>query len=575
MRLSNKISALALILALPLLAACGDSSSAEKDETGQESPLRTSLTIGMTQFPSTLHPLIDSMLAKSYVHGFTRRPITAFGHDWTVQCLLCEALPSYADGTIKQVTRDDGTEALDVTYTLDARAKWGDGTPITTKDVLFTWEVGKHPETGVSNAELFAEDITNITVHDDRSFTLHLDKVVCNAEGINDFELIPAHIDRAAFDKGAREYRNQTAYVTDPTNPGLWSGPYRLAEQQTGAWLKLTRNTQWWGDAPQFDDITIRVIEDTTALTANLRAGDVDMIAGGLGLTADQGLAFEERHGKDWQIIWEDGLIYEHIDMNLDDPWLADQRVRKALIHALDRDTLVEQLFKGRQKVAHANIHFLDSVYNDDVTKYGHDPVKAAELLDQAGWSLRQDGKRVNAKGEVLRLRFGTTAGNRSRELVQQFLQDNWSKVGVEVEIANQTPRVFFGDTMNERKFGHMAMYAWIAAPQNIPRTTLHSTMIPTEENNWAGQNYPGYVSDETDKILDDLETVCEQPARQQLWDRLQVKYAEDLPVIPLYFRANPHILPKWLTGLRPTGHLDPASLWVTEWKQRETADKD
>src|SRR3546814_7482032 len=74
-------------------------------------------------------------------------------------------------------------------------------------------------------------------------------------------------------------------------------------------------NETWWGKRPVFDRITVLTIEQTTALKANLLSGNVDMIAGELGLTLDQALAFEKRHGDDYQVIYEPSLLYEHIDL--------------------------------------------------------------------------------------------------------------------------------------------------------------------------------------------------------------------------------------------------------------------
>src|SRR3546814_7583784 len=75
-----------------------------------------------------------------------------------------------------------------------------------------------------------------------------------------------------------------------------------------------------------FRSITVLTIEQTTALEANLLSGNVDMIAGELGLTLDQALAFEKRHGDDYQVIYEPSLLYEHIDLMLDNPTLQDKR---------------------------------------------------------------------------------------------------------------------------------------------------------------------------------------------------------------------------------------------------------
>ncbi|MGY9014655.1 MAG: ABC transporter substrate-binding protein, partial [Rhodospirillales bacterium] len=242
-----------------------------------------------------------------------------------------------------------------------------------------------------------------------------------------------------------------------------------------------------------------------------------------------------------------------------------DKRVRKALLYALDRDLIVKQLFGGRQPVAHTSVSPLDWIVDKNTPSYKYDPKKAMQLLTEAGWK-KHGRKLVNAKAETLSFEIMTTAGNRSRELVEQVLQSQWRKIGIDVRIKNQPARVFFGQTVTQRRFKAMAMFAWISAPESVPRTTLHSDHIPSQENNFSGQNYTGYKSPEMDRLLEKIEIELDRTKRQKLWHRFQSIYADDLPVIPLYFRAEPYILPKWLKGLEPTGHQDPSSLWIENW---------
>ena len=523
------------------------------------------LVIGVSQFPSNFNPLINSMLAKSYMLALARRPITVYDQNWKLTCMLCTELPDIAKGTAVFETTKDGKPGIAVTYQLDPEAIWGDGTPITTEDIIFTWEVGRHKLSGVSDAETFRR-ITKIDVHNEKSFTLHINKRTCDYAGINGLDLLPAHIDRNNF-VNPREYRNRSAYERDTTNPGLWFGPYRVTEVVSGAYVVFERNPRWWRRKPHFDRIVIKAIDNTAAITANLLSGDIDYIAGELGLSIDQAMAFEKRADDRFTFTYKPGLIYEHIDLNLDVPALQDRRVRKALLHAIDRVAISKVLFGGHQPVAHGPTNPLDAVYNPSIPKYTFNPAKAAELLETAGWthSGARDIRR-NPDGKPLRFAFMTTAGNKTRELIQQVLQSQWRKVGIDVRIQNQPPRVYFGETIAKRKFRGLAMYAWLSAPRNIPRSTLHSKMIPTELNGWSGQNYPGYINPELDKVLDDVETVCEPKANQALWNRLQNIYSTDLPVLPLYFRATPFILPSWLKGVRPTGHQYTSTLWIENW---------
>ncbi|MGH6886304.1 MAG: peptide ABC transporter substrate-binding protein, partial [Geminicoccales bacterium] len=118
------------------------------------------LTIGITQFPSNFHPNIDSMMAKSYVLAMTQRPFTTYDPEWELICMLCETLPSFENGLAEREPLEPGTgpegitEGIAATYTIREGATWGDGTPVTTRDVLFTYEVGRHPQSGISNAEM-------------------------------------------------------------------------------------------------------------------------------------------------------------------------------------------------------------------------------------------------------------------------------------------------------------------------------------------------------------------------------------------------------------------------------------
>jgi peptide/nickel transport system substrate-binding protein len=176
----------------------------------------------------------------------------------------------------------------------------------------------------------------------------------------------------------------------------------------------------------------------------------------------------------------------------------------------------------------------------------------------------------MNERGERLSLELMTTAGNRTRELVQQVLQSQWREAGIDIRIRNEPARVFFGETVTKRKFTGMALFAWLSAPESVPRLMLHSEHITSARNNWSGQNYTSYANPEVDKLLDAIETELDREKRRVLWARLQKIYAEDLPVIPLFFRADPFIVPKWLTGIIPTGHQDPTTYWVENWGVRQ-----
>ena len=522
------------------------------------------LDIGITQFPSTLNPDIDLMEAKSYVLAMTRRPITTYDAAWHLVCMLCTELPTIENGRAVPFDLPEGKRGIRVTYTLQPEARWGDGVPVTTDDVVFSWKLGREPRSGLANSELYRRIIA-VEVKDAKTFTLVMNKLDFDYAAINDFEVLPAHLERAAAADPA-QYRIHTLYDTDSTNPGLYFGPYRITEVAPGSHIVLERNPTWWGRKPAFRRIVVWTVENTAALEANLLAGGLDMVAGELGFSLDQALAFERRYGDRFAVLYKASLGYEHVDLDLDNPILADQRVRQALLYAVDREAISKQLFAGRQPVADSFVSPLDWVYTADVPHYPYDPAKARALLEAAGWHIEGGAIRRNAAGKKLVLELATTAGDHIRELIEQVLQSEWRQVGVEIRLKNLPPRVLFGDTLVKRHFA-MALFAWISAPENDPRSMLRSDEIPTAANGFNGENFPGFRDPRADQLIDAIEIELDRDRRARLWHRLEALYAEELPELPLYFRAEAYVLPKWLEGVVPTGHQYPTTLWIEDWR--------
>jgi peptide/nickel transport system substrate-binding protein len=521
------------------------------------------LVVAMTQMPGTWNPIISSMLAKSLIANMTARPVTAYDADWKLVCLVCTELPTIENGKARVVDLAAGKKGMEIDVEL-RDMRWGDGTPVSARDVAFTLEVGKHPLSGVASSEGYKR-IIKLDVKDDRRFTMTIDRITFDYNSIG-LQLLPAHIEKPIFDANPAEYRNKTAYDTQSTNPGLAFGPYRLTEIQPGSRVVLEPNPTWTGQKPFFKRITVRIIENTAALEANLLSGSVDYVLGELGLSLDQAIAFEKRHKDKYNVVYKPALIWEHIDVNLDNKLLADRRVRQAMLLAIDRKAISEKLFEGKQPIAHGGISELDPMFSPAARQYGYDPAAARKLLDEAGFSTLRNNVRHNAAGEKLSIELGTTAGNRVRELVAQVIQSQLRQIGIEVRLKAEPPRIFF-EAMGKRTYGGLGMYAWVQRPEGVPRSSLHSKEIPSADNGWSGQNYPGYANPEMDKALDAAERELDAVKRRALFAEIQKLAADDLPSLPLFFRVDPFVIPKPLKGVTPTGTLNSSTLWVEQWR--------
>lgn len=520
------------------------------------------LVIGMTQSPGTWNPLISSMLAKSLISNMTARPLTAWNADWKLVCLACTEVPTIENGKARVIDQPDGKKHMEVDLEL-RDLKWGDGTPVTAKDVAFTLEVGRHPLSGVASSEAYRR-IIKFDAKDDRRFTMTIDRVTFDYNRLG-LSLLPAHIEKPIFEANPAEYRNKTAFDTNTTNPGLFFGPFRIVEVVPGNRIVLEQNPTWTGEKPYFKRIAVKIIENTAALEANLLSGNVDYVLGELGLSLDQVLAFEKRHKDKYNFIYKPALIYEHIDTMLDNKLLEDRRVRQAILSAIDRKAISEKLFDGKNPIADGPISPLDPMFSPNTRHYPYDPAAARKILDEAGFSDIRNGVRHNAKGDRLSLEISTSAGNRVRELVTQVVQSQLRQVGIELRIKAEPPRIFF-EAMNRRQFT-LGMYAWVQSPEGVPRSTLYSTEVPTAQNGWSGQNYPGYRNPAMDAALDGAERELNFEKRRALFADIQRIHAEDLPVLPLFFRVDPFVIPKQLKGVTPTGHLNSSTLWIEQWR--------
>ena len=533
-------------------------------------PAHPDLTIGVASFPSTLHPSIDPDLIKFYILGFADRPVTAFDATGHLVCMLCTEVPSIANGDAKLEDLPDGRHGMAVTFHFKPGLQWGDGAPLGAEDLAFTARVGRDPNSGFANTHTW-EIVSRVDVVDPQTAVVHYSELNYQFDQLS--ELLPAHLEAPVFEhaSGPGAYMQQSTYNRAPTNPGLYNGPYLVTGYDTGSRVVLERNPNWHGAKPSFDRVVIKAIGNTAALQTNLLSGDVDMIPGeGVGLTLDQVLALQKQEPEKFAYAYKPNLTYTHIDLQLDNPILADVRVRHALLLGIDRQSMVDKLMGGRVPVANSFVSPLEPTYSADVPTYPYDPERARKLLADAGWTPGEDGICRNAAGQRLSLDFSTSTGVRARELLQQVMQSEWRRIGVETVIRNEPARTLFGETLKHRSFQGLVMFAWSSSIESTPRQILHSGQIPTAANNWGGGDYTDFHDATMDADIDAMEKELDPAKRRVLWAEMQRLYAEKLPVLPLFFGAEAHVWPLWLKGVVPTGHNQVSSLWAENWHAEE-----
>lgn len=542
-------------------------------------PTNEELKIGITQEFENLNPLIGSMAATSYMNYLANRSMVVLTPDgkWVPQ--LAKSIPSLENKQARIVEKN-GKKGLVATWEIIENAKWGDGTPITCGDIKFTWQAGLNPQVSVASRDAY-QNITDISWSEKTPKKC----VVTYEKAKWDFfrEMpgpMPRHIEQAVMDKYGKQkegYDQNSEFNKNPTNKGLYNGPYVVSEMKLGSHITFTPNPHFYGKAPEIKKIIFKLIPNTGTLEANLRSGTIDMVSP-LGFAFDQALAFDKKVKADnlpFKVIFKPGITYEHIDFNLDNPILKDVNVRRAMIHAINREDLTKALFEGKQQPAIHNVASIDPWFTADPKKislYPYSKREAAKLLDAAGWKLGKDGYRYK-DGKKLSMQFMTTAGNKTRETVQTLLQGQWKSVGIETLIKNEPARVFFAESTRKRNYGGLAMYAWVSSPESTPRSTFHSSNIPTAKNSYSGQNQMGWSNPKVDSLLDQLDVEFNAAKRKELAQRLLGEYTKDAPVIPLYYRSEVAVVPTNMQNFRLSGHLmyetNEAETWSFDSKMK------
>jgi peptide/nickel transport system substrate-binding protein len=274
----------------------------------------------MVQFPQDLHPYSPNSVAKLVVLRAGLRTVTV-NDGLKTSCQLCTTLPTFENGGVKIVTRSDGVDTMEVTYTLRPDLFWADGEPVTATDVAFGFQIGQwlQPQRLISAVA---------------AIDPHVFQVKIAAVRADYADLIPApvseHVEgpiaRASHDP--QTYLRRSAFARAPETPGLWMGPYRVGERRPDT-ITLLPNPYWKGEPLAFKSIALKLIESTAVLQSKLNSGEIDMPMPEAGLSAPQVFALAARPGPRFDVSFIATTNIEHIVVNLDNKLLADRRAAR------------------------------------------------------------------------------------------------------------------------------------------------------------------------------------------------------------------------------------------------------
>ncbi|MGE5673757.1 MAG: ABC transporter substrate-binding protein [Mycobacterium leprae] len=531
-----------LVVISVLLTACGGKSNTATSAAGNGQPVNGgTYTMASTVDATYLNPILNQDQVSNNLNALIFDSLLNQDDKMNYVPWLATALPTVEDGGKKW------------TFKLRNDVKWQDGVEFTSADVKFTFAAILHPTyTGVRASGLTAikgvtplraqyKDITkNVTdkaeatkqqvaaweawkasdaiqTPDKYTVVFLFDQPFAPAmANIALRGIIPEHLLKDQVGAAMKD----AAFNRNPVG----TGRFKFAEWKTNDHIALKANDTFWGGRPHIDQYVFRVFPDSNTAMAALEKGEIDQ--------ADIQVEQLDHFKNDVTSVAQYEYAttsYRHIAFDMKNPLFQDKNVRQALAYAIDKENLVKKLFNGHALAAWSHGTPTRWDYNANVTKYGFDKAKAAQLLDAAGWKLGADGVRAkDGKRFSFDLYFVTS--NKADAEAAQVVQAAWKEVGVEANLkgTDQPTILDLSDAGNpNRKQPPAYLLGWSLGSE------------PDSYSIWATDGSFNDIS-YSNKQVDDLEKQgrleLDQTKRKAIYSQIQQILADDQPYLWLWF---------------------------------------
>jgi peptide/nickel transport system substrate-binding protein len=559
------------------------------------------VVLALQQEPDTLHPDIGSMMARVIALGPVF--VGCMGQNEAAEWipLGCEQVPTLENGGAVWV--GDGVDKhMEITYKIVDGWRWTDGTPVTAKDAVYWWWLVMQPDFEVADRSGY-EQLYSVEAVDDKTILAkYMSETQMKAAMAGTLESVTTEFGDVDFSVLQADYEQATYGGSGPViNPVYWSsvtwrpshilssvpaaehaasdfakapmgdGPFVVKEWKQGQELVLEKSDQPFplGDA-KINTIIFRFFAETAAVIAALQNGEIDAVTGTGGLTVNNAPDLDKIEAAGvYKVLYEPGYQWEHIDLNTKKFPFDDLKVRQALYHATDKQSLVDKLYFGKQSTTDLPVpQGLSWAYTDTYTKYPYDPEKAKALLVEAGWNCDALPCTKEINGQTVPLAFTLMTTDRAdRQAVAQVLQQQWKAVGFGVNLQFLYGRGLFatadaGGPLDSHTFD-AAIYTWITG-DDPGFLSLYTCA--------GGQNYPQWCNEEADQQLAinevNADTSLSRELRKPALEKFFQLWTAEVPVIPLFSNTRVYVVRagfvNWKAG--PTNSA-PDTWNVWEWE--------
>ncbi len=544
----------------------GGSSSGSAAGPQRATPSRATVAIG-AELNNLATKLEGGNTFASEYNFMTNSPFAVLDARGQASPLLATDLPSRDNGN--WTVNPDGT--MTTTWQIRPNAKWHDGQPVVVDDVIFAYRVATDETIAVRDREP-ERFIDNIVAQDAKTFVIHWKQPYPWANQLiqRQLEPLPEHIMGSVYAAGDPE-----AFLNHP----FWSsvgyvgtGPFVLSAWEPGSQVVFRAFDDYFMGRPKLDEITFRIISDSNTVVANVLSGAVD---------ATLGITLGQRAGVTVKNQWagtEAGQViitpvrFRYVQIQLDpartqQPALLDVRVRRALAHGIDRETLSAVVTEGTGPPATVPVSPNDPLFpavDRAVTKYPFDPDRALALLREAGWSRRGD-QLVNDAGQPFTLDVRTTAGA-DNETEMSLIASDLGKLGMQI---TQTVAAQSRIRDNEYRVTFPGLNT-TAQSIDVPGTLLIavSEQCATAERRFVGSNRGCWKNAEYDRFYNLAATTLDSNERGQAVINALKILTDDVGILGLTYNSENLAVKKGLVGPGPRWPAQVGNTWnVHEWR--------
>lgn len=492
---------------------------------------------------SRLNPLLDHynqpdrdvdrlLFSRLIKHDRNGRPQAELAQNWTVS-----------------------EDATHFTFYLNQKAVWHDGVPVTSHDVAFTVKLlqSGSPYIAPHLRELWPK--VQVLVHGDDSIEFVLQDSFAAFFDYLSFQILPSHL---------LAIQNIEELIDHPfTLKPVGSGPFQfsklIVENAVIKGIELEANQLYFDQAPFIEKVTFKYYPDRESALQAYLAGEVD----GLSSISDNEIN---------RVLAQQGLnLYSsreaHLTMvflnnaSLDAPYLQQTDFRKALMAAVNRQGMIDEVLMG-QGVLAVGPFLPDSwAYYDGQSHYRYDPDLARQLLAALGMTLNEESLLKTAEGQAVKLKLLVPQETRYESLAQ-VVERNWRTVGLDVELVVKPYDQVIAD-LDARNFQAALIDIDFSRTPDPDPYPFWSEATVSE-----GQNYSGWVSSTASEYIEQARVISDTEMRIKLYRNFQVLFAEDLPSLPLFFPVYNYAVKDSIQNISMGPIYDPSDRFNTigEW---------